>query len=98
MIKAARIVEIEAEKFDALDAFVTYACTENRMRQALGYLREQKLDIEVENLDEILDWLIADIIKEEGQTMSKSNLDSKNVANAVTKTARVWFYNQLSAR
>ena len=98
VIKAVRIVEIEAEKFDALDAFVTYACTENRMRQALDYLREQQLDIEVENLDEFLDWLIADISKEEGQTISKSNLNSKNIANAVKKTAGVWFYNQLSAR
>jgi hypothetical protein len=83
------------EKFTTIQDFVEYACTENRMRQALDYLREQQLANEMKNLRIFIKWLLADIVKEEKDTMNESTIDTKDVGHAISNKARAWFDQQL---
>jgi hypothetical protein len=76
--------------------FIQYACTENRMRQALDYMREQGVPIETKNADTFLKWLTEDIFKEEQDTMNASNINAKDVTRAITKKAQAWFTDSVT--
>jgi hypothetical protein len=65
------------------------------MSQALDYLREQKLAIKMRNSRIFIKWLLADIVKEEKDTMNESNIHTRDVGHAVSNKARAWFYQQL---
>ncbi|CAF3745281.1 unnamed protein product [Rotaria sp. Silwood1] len=93
--KVKQLASVDTEKFGNLHDFVDYACTENRMHQALDYLYEKELSVEMENFETFLKWLADDIIKEESDTMNDSNIDPKDVACAITTKAKAWFQDQL---
>ena len=89
--KVKTLAPVDTEKLANMEEFIEYACTENRMRQGLDYLREQQLTLEMKNVGTFLKWLSNDIIKEEKDTMQQSNIDSKDVMRAVSNKARRWF-------
>jgi len=93
--KARKLAAIHTEKFTTIQDFVEYTCTKNRMRQALDYLREQQLAIEMKNLRIFIKWLLADIVKEEKDTMNESTIDTKVVGHVISNKARAWFNQQL---
>jgi hypothetical protein len=93
--KVKTLAPVDTEKLANMEEFVEYACTENRMRQGLEYLREQQLTIEMKNVGTFLKWLSNDIIKEEKDTMQQSNIDPKDVMRGVTNKARRWFQTNL---
>jgi len=78
-----QIEGVTAERFASLDDFIEYACMENRMHQSLDYLREIQLIIEIKNIETFLEWLVADIMKEETNTINNSNLDKKDVVSEI---------------
>ncbi len=84
------------KKLANIQEFIDYACNENRMRQGLDYLREQQLTTDMKNIGTFLKWLVSDIIKEEKDTMEKSNIDPKDIGRAVKNKARTWFQQHLS--
>jgi len=94
--KVKTLAPVDTEKLANIQEFIDYACTENRMLQGLDYLREQQLTIEMKNMGTFLKWLVNDIIKEEKDTMEKSNIDGKDVGRAVQTKARTWFQQNLS--
>ncbi|CAF3934769.1 unnamed protein product, partial [Rotaria sp. Silwood2] len=81
--KVKTLAPVDTEKLASIQEFIDYACTENRMLQGLDYLREQQLTIEMKNIGTFLKWLLHDIIKEEKDTMEKSNIDPKDIGRAV---------------
>ncbi len=89
------MADADTEKSISIQEFVEYTCTENRMSQALDYLREQQLAIEMKNLRIFIKWLLADIVKEEKDTMNESTIDTKDVGHAISNKARAWFDQQL---
>ncbi len=84
------------KKLANIQEFIDYACTENRMRQGLDYLREQQLTTDMKNIGTFLKWLVSDIIKEEKDTMEKSNIDPKDIGRALQSKTRTWFQQHLS--
>lgn len=94
--KVRKLADISTEKLNNIQEFVDYACTANRMRQALDYLREQQLTMEMENSRIFVKWLVNDIVKEEKDTIGDSNISAKDVGQAVSVKARAWFHQQLS--
>jgi len=94
--KVKTLAPVDTEKLANIQQFIDYACTENRMRQGLDYLREQQLTTEMKNLGTFMKWLVSDIIKEEKDTMEESNIDPKDVSRGVQNKARIWFQQQLS--
>ncbi|CAF4132204.1 unnamed protein product, partial [Adineta steineri] len=93
--KVKTLAPVDTEKLESIKEFIEYACTENRMRQGLDYLREQQLTIEMKNVGTFIKWLVNDIIKEEKDTMNASNIDEKDVSRAVPNKAKSWFQQQL---
>ena len=89
------LAPVDTEKLANIQEFVSYACTENRMRQGLDYLREQQLTTEMKNVGAFLKWIFNDIVKEETDTMQKSNIDPKDIGREVQNKARTWFQKQL---
>ena len=89
------LAPVDAEKLANLQEFVEYACTENRMLQGLDYLREQQLTIEMKNVGAFLKWLVNDIVKEEKDTMEKSNIVSNDVGRGIQNKAKKWYQDQI---
>jgi hypothetical protein len=50
----------------------------------------------MKNIGTFLKWLVSDIIKEEKDTMEKSNIDPKDIGRPVQSKARIWFQQHLS--
>jgi hypothetical protein len=94
--KVKTLAPVDTEKLANIQEFIDYACTENRMRQGLDYLREQQLTTDMKNIGTFLKWLVSDIIKEEKDTMEKSNIDPKDIGRPVQSKARTWFQQHLS--
>lgn len=91
-----QLAPIATETFSSVEDFVEYACTENRMDQGLDYLREIQLEVDGENLDTFLEWLAADIKKEETNTIKNSHLNPRDVSAGITKKGTAWFQRQLT--
>lgn len=96
VVQSKILVPVTPVKFTNIDDFVQYACTINRMSQALDYMREQHIPIEVKSLDIFLRWLTEDICKEEKECMNISNISAKEVSRAITKKAETWFMNTIT--
>ncbi|CAF1393106.1 unnamed protein product [Adineta steineri] len=94
--KSRQIASISTEIFANIQDFIEYACTENRMHQSLDYLREIQLDVEIDNIETFLEWLVIDIKKEETNTIKNSNLNQKEVVSTIISKATDWFEKQLT--
>ncbi|UJR19592.1 hypothetical protein I4U23_022726 [Adineta vaga] len=94
-LNGGSLAPIATEIFHSIHEFIEYACTENRMNQSMDYLREIQLEIEMDNIDTFLEWLIGDIKKEETNTIKNSDLNLREVISAITKKATAWFEQQL---
>ncbi|CAF3092463.1 unnamed protein product [Rotaria sp. Silwood2] len=94
--EAKALVSIRVIKLANVDEFIAYACTENRMRQALDYMREQDVPIDMKTLDIFLRWLGEDICKEERDTMNASNVSAKEVIRVMAKKAETWFMEKVT--
>ncbi|CAF0933124.1 unnamed protein product [Didymodactylos carnosus] len=94
--KVKTLAAVDTEKLNSVQEFIDYACTDNRMKQGLDYLREQQIDSkEMKNVPVFLKWLTNDIIKEEKDTMDKAQLDPKDVTKAITTKGRTWYMNNI---
>lgn len=94
--KVKTLAPVDTERLTSINEFVDYACTENRLRQGLDYLREQHLTIEMKNVGTFLKWIVNDIVKEEKDTMEESNISSKDIGQGVSSKGKAWFQLQLS--
>ncbi|CAF3348889.1 unnamed protein product [Rotaria socialis] len=92
------LVSATITKCANVNEFIGYACTENRMFQALDYMREQNMSIEIESLNIFLRWLAEDIIKEEKDTMNESKISIKDITQAMTNKAERFFMKNLKKR
>lgn len=89
--KVKTLAPVDVEKLRNVDEFVQYCCTENRMKQGLDYLREQGLNFNMKNFRTFLDWLIADINKEEKDTMVASGVKPKDAMSRIAAKAKSWY-------
>lgn len=94
--KVTTLAPVDTEQFLNIQNFIVYACTENRMHQGLDYLREQQLAVEMKNFVVFMRWVVADIVKEEKDTMDASGVSSTDVGRTAKNRALPWFKNQLS--
>ena len=93
--KADTLVSIGVFQVTNIQEFVEYACTENRMHQAIGFMHEDSVSIELKNLSTFLRLLAEDIIKEEKDTMDAAHISAKEVMRAITNKAQVWFSERI---
>lgn len=94
--KVKTIAPVDVEKLNSIKEFVDYACTENRMKQAVEQVfysnsEEPKMEL----VGNFLKWIMSDIVKEELDTLNASNIEVKQIAGAVNKKAVAWFKENL---
>ena len=54
-----------------------------------------QLPVENKSTGEFLRWVVKDVLKEEEDTIIKSQFDVKKLNSAVSNAARMWFLNQI---
>ena len=93
--KVKTLAAVDVEKINAVSDFVEYAVTDNRLKQGLEYLAEQKLENDVKNIGVFIKWLVSDVRKEEQDTISQNGLDEKILNKQLTVVAKKWFLSQI---
>lgn len=88
--KVRELASVDPEQIASAQAFVNYACTENRMLQAV----RETGDIEKANMSAFLKWLHADILKEETDTLGHNRLNYKDLQQRVSDKAIGWYRSQ----
>lgn len=84
VVKAKTRVTISPEKLKSIEDFVSYSVTENRMLQGVQ-------EIETNNIGALIKWIIADLQKEEHDTMVASDLTLSDIKKSVASTVRTWW-------
>lgn len=82
---------VDIEKVKNIEEFVDMVLTENRLEQGIDYLKEFNMAITSENINTFIMWIGKDCMKEEGDTMIKSNLDRKAVMKKLQSKAVAWY-------
>lgn len=82
--------------------FVTYALTNRRMEQGIEWLVEvggkDEKYIGKHQMKEWADWVLEDMIREEGYMMHEMGADEIFVRKAAFTNAKEWFFNWLDSR
>jgi hypothetical protein len=89
--KVKTLAAVDVEKLNSIEAFVDYACTENRLAQGIDKFREMGLEMAIENVGQYIRWVNTDIAKEELDTLQASGLTMKDVGSKISNRARAYF-------
>lgn len=88
--KVSKIAQVDIEKLEGVESFVRYACTENRMKQAL-----ENVELDIKNLGAYLKWIFKDIQEEESDVLEGNGLTFKEVSPGIAKKSKEFFFNKL---
>ena len=88
---------VNADKQLRVKEFVAAVTCEPRLRQGLEYLMEMGMSIDIQNVGKFLQWLNADIVKEESDLMQEYGLKPADIKKALPNHALPWFKKYLDA-
>lgn len=89
------IAEVDVEKVNSINEFIEKVVTDNRLEQAIDYLKEQHLSVDVKNMRSFLKWISDDCLKEETDILEESGLNIKEVIPAIQSQAKKWFFEKV---
>ena len=89
------IAEVDEEKVNSINEFVSKVVTPNRLQQGLDYLKEQHLELDVRNMGVFLKWMSDDCVREEGEMMAQSGFDKKEVTPVISQACKRWFFEKI---
>lgn len=89
--KVKKLTSVDVEKIESIENFAAYACTQNRVLQAIAETGAQKR----RDTPKVISWVANDIIKEETDTLLENGLEWKQVARAVANLARDFFFKEI---
>ena len=89
--KVKTLASVDFEVLKTIDKFVEYACTINRIEQGIKETNSK----EKKDMPDLLRWIANDILSEESEVLTKSNLEWKQVARECAKKVRSYFFNKL---
>ena len=96
--KVKKLAPVDTEKLNSINEFVEYACTENRLNQAIEQVftvNDKAPDITA--MGDFIRWVIKDIMKEEIDTFKDNKLEPKDVNKYISNVARKWFMTYLNS-
>lgn len=88
--RVSTLAQIDPEKVKSVLEFVEYACTENRMNQAL-----ENVELNIKNTGEFIKWVIKDIESEESDVMESSGIVLKDVSRDISTKCKNFFFKRL---
>jgi len=89
--KTKNLAPIDPDVLRSINEFVDYACTQNRIEQAITETNAT----EKKHVPDILRWLANDIIAEESDTLKANGLEWKQVVKEVSTRARNYYFTKL---
>jgi len=93
--KVKTLANVDTEKLESINDFITYACTENRMNQMKTDSSEFVDISDIKNVGFFIRKMSQDILKEEIDAIVNSGLEWKDVARAISKRSSEWFVKSL---
>ena len=90
--KERKKVPVDVEKAASVSEFITRTVTDARCEQSIN---DQNLELSRKSTGAFLRWMGQDVIKEESDTLEASGLTWKEVAGAVNKAAKDWFFARI---
>lgn len=94
--KVKSLAPIDTEKLNSVNEFIEYSVTENRLNQAIEQVfTATGTTPEIKMMGNFLKWITNDIIQEEMDVMTESNLEPNDVKKNISNKARLWFMNYL---
>lgn len=94
--KVHSVSSVDTAMIEEVYKFVDLAVTDNRLIQGISHLKEYGLEISEKSTGDFLRWVVKDVIKEEEDTIVANQLDIKKINSAVSKKARMWFFEYLN--
>jgi len=86
---------VNTEEIESINEFVDYAVTENRLKQGIENLKSNGINLHSKNTGDFIKWIIADIVKEETDTIIKNQIDIKKANGKIAFKAKNWFFNNI---
>lgn len=93
--KTKNVANIDVEKINSVRMFVDYSVTENRLSQAIEFLKETKVELTYKTTGSFLSWVFSDIVAEESDTLDQNGLSKKDVSTKIAERARKWYFEYL---
>lgn len=90
--KSNKVVEVDPVKMANVNEFLDNCVTEARLEQGVEELKSQNLSVERKNVGRFIQWVLADVLKEEGDTLEVSGLTKKDIGKDLSQRAREWFF------
>jgi hypothetical protein len=91
------IAAVDIEMINTLNEFVEYAVSENRLKQGIDKLRELGIDVDSpKSTGEFIKWVAGDVFKEEIDTITKNELDTKKLGPLIARKARQFFLEYIN--
>lgn len=94
--KVKKLASVDTEKIANIAEFVEAVLTEARLQQGISWLKENNKPLDQKSTGDYLRWVIADVIKEEQDTIVANQLDPKSIGSVLNAKARVWFFSYLN--
>lgn len=91
--KVKSLAEVDVEKITNIKLLVDTIVTEHRFEKKLDDMREQNIEIKIENIGQFLKIMNTDIMKEELDRITVSGFDVKDVMQVVSKVSKMYFLN-----
>lgn len=95
--KVKTLASVDVEKIKAINDFVDYAVTEQRLEQGIQNLvNEQLKPLEITSIGDFIRWVYNDVIKEETDTIVENQLDAKKLGGPIANRCRPWYVDRLN--
>jgi hypothetical protein len=94
--KVTPLVSADVEKLSSIAEFITYSATEVRMDQGLQEITGGQPATDAD-IGPFIRWILADIVKEEHDTMLASAISTKALAKPLAATSRAWIIAKMTS-
>lgn len=91
--KVKTLAAVDVEKMESAQAFATATATIQRFDQALESLLS--VPLEMKHIKDTLQWVIRDILKEEGETLLASGLTMRDVSKYISQIVKNQFLREI---
>lgn len=91
--KVKTLSTVDSEALDAVDAFIEYAVTPERLQQGFDYLTEMGLAHDRTSTGEFIKWVMNDIFSEENDIIDERGIDRKMLPKSMSAAVRNHFFS-----
>lgn len=96
--KVTKLAAVDTVAVENMKQFAEDTVTVARLQQGVDKLVELGKPLDETSTGDFLRWVVGDIIKEEQDTIVKSQLDMKKLGNVLSNKARIWWFNKLNEK